>query len=212
MRALLTTAAGICLLSAGALAQTSSPPAPSLTTMPAAQPATGTNAGSTSTATPSSSLGITEGRQESAPNDRQAQSSQNWNDRNGDDNDDDENRSSAGNDDNDNQRGWGPHPGWRMHDRGPSGRMGWGMGGRGERMMHGGMMRGQMFGGRMMGPGAFFAFRSPHGGFMVRCERGEQMKACVDAIMPLVNKLESMKGAVDDGKSGGEDNSNDTNK
>ncbi len=66
---------------------------------------------------------------------------------------------------------------------------------RGERWAAGrmGMMHGMMQ--MMAGKGPFFAFRSGQNGFMVRCAENEPMKACVDAIMPLLDKLHGLTPA-----------------
>jgi hypothetical protein len=97
---------------------------------------------------------------------------------------------------NENQRGMpgmGEHRGMMRgegREEGEHGAMEHGMGrgmGRGMGMMGGGgMMR------MMSGSGPFFAFRSAQGRFMVKCPENESMKACVDAIMPLFDKLQSM--------------------
>ena len=44
----------------------------------------------------------------------------------------------------------------------------------------------------MGGRGPSFAFRAGQGSFMVKCAADESTKACVDAILPLLDKVHSL--------------------
>ncbi len=88
--------------------------------------------------------------------------------------------------------GWGPG-GWG-HWRGDGG---WGHGGwdrwhggwRGGKGWHGGGWRGMRRGHQA----AHFRFRSPQGAFAVTCGEGESMRACVEAITTILDRLQAMR-------------------
>jgi hypothetical protein len=73
-------------------------------------------------------------------------------------------------------------------DHGGVGMMG--QGGNGQAGM--GMMGGMGMMPMMRGKGPFFAFRPGQGSFMIKCAADESTKACVDAILPLLDKVHSM--------------------
>ena len=87
--------------------------------------------------------------------------------------------------------GWGPGGWGHWREDGGWGRGGWGWG-------HGGWRGGkgwQEGGWRRMHRGhhaAHFMFRSPRGAFAVKCGEDEPMRACVEAVTAILDKLQSM--------------------